>query len=182
MEQNQDNDSRTIGITMLIIGWIIILSLLWILYSRVIFAPQKTKVEYVNEQTTITLYPMQDGHYWIDGTVNGTKVEFLVDTGSSLVAIPEKLARSLALPKLGRSTMITANGIISTYITKIDRLIIGGVVLHGIRATILPNVSGDQALLGMNVLKKFQIEQNPTNFIIRLGKPTEELEQPMLEN
>ena len=61
-------------------------------------------------QREITLTRNVYGHYVSSGTINNEDVVFLLDTGATQVAIPEKVANRLGLEKR-RATMIkTANG------------------------------------------------------------------------
>jgi len=163
-----NNDpSRKIGLLMLTLGWILIIVLVWILYSKVIFAPKASEIRIVDELTQIKLYPDRDGHYRILGNINQTKVNFLIDTGATNVAIPLALAKKLKLQNLGSTSVITASGKSSAYITKIDELIIGGIAIYNVNALVVYDMHGSIALLGMNVLKRFSIEQNKDYMILK---------------
>lgn len=49
--------------------------------------------------------------YWLRGSVNGTSVAMVVDTGASFVSIPFLLAKQLGLRCYSQVAMSTANGI-----------------------------------------------------------------------
>lgn len=100
----------------------------------------------------------EDGHYWVDATVNGQSVRFLIDSGASITGLSEEAALSLALPPdpMGSTVMLqTANGTVSARRSRIDRLEVGA-----IRATDLPVVVsaslGTVNILGMNFLGKLR--------------------------
>lgn len=160
--------TQKIGFVMLVIGWILIIAIVWILYSEVIFAPRQSEVKIKNGVTEIKLYPQLDGHYRILGHINQNKVKFLIDTGATQVAIPLYLAEKLKLPKLGSTMVSTAGGRSKAYTTNIDKLEIGNVVISNIKALIIEDMDGDTSLLGMNVLRKFEIKQNKDFLILEI--------------
>ena len=98
------------------------------------------------------------GHYFVDGTINDQKLNFVIDTGASLVAIPQGLANQAGLVCLHRTMAHTANGLAQTCITVIQKLKFGSFTLNNVEASIAPNLG--QPLLGMNVLKQFRVEQD----------------------
>ena len=118
-------------------------------------------------QREITLTRNPYGHYVSSGTINGEDVVFLLDTGATQIAIPERVANRLGLVKQ-RATMIkTANGDTRAYQTHLNSVAIGDIRLYDLRATILENMSGDEILLGMNFLKHFEIVQKGKVLTIR---------------
>jgi len=118
-------------------------------------------------QREITLTRNAYGHYVSSGTINSEDVVFLLDTGATQIAIPERVANRLGLVKQ-RATMIkTANGDTRAYQTHLNSVAIGDIRLYDLRATILENMSGDEILLGMNFLKHFEIVQKGKMLTIR---------------
>ena len=118
-------------------------------------------------QREITLTRNPYGHYVSSGTINNEDVVFLLDTGATQIAIPERVANRLGLVKQ-RATMIkTANGDTRAYQTHLDSVALGDIRLYDLRATILENMSGDEILLGMNFLKHFEIVQKGKILTIR---------------
>jgi len=52
-----------------------------------------------------------DGHFWVDATVNGQPVRFLVDSGASITTVSHETARAAGIRTDGRTAYIdTANG------------------------------------------------------------------------
>jgi aspartyl protease family protein len=99
-----------------------------------------------------------NGHYYVDGTVNDQKLNFVIDTGASLVSLPQGLANAAGLLCQRQSMAHTANGLTRTCTTTIQTLKFGTFTLKNVEAMISPNLS--QPLLGMNVLKQFRVEQD----------------------
>lgn len=98
------------------------------------------------------------GHYYIDGSVNDSFLNFVVDTGATIVALPTAVASSAHLKCKQAVTMSTANGQSQGCLTTIEKLKIGNFTLRHVDAVVQPNLG--QPLLGMNVLKQFRVEQD----------------------
>ncbi len=116
-------------------------------------------------RATLTIEAGRGGHYLADGTVNGSQVRFLVDTGATDVALSESLARELGLEFGPRVTVMTAAGPAPAWMTRLDSVSLGGLERRNVRATITPGL-GEEALLGMSFLKHFSIRQEGGNLII----------------
>lgn len=53
----------------------------------------------------------QDGHFWIDGELNGQSVRFLVDSGATVTTIGRETAERAGIEPSGRASVVgTANG------------------------------------------------------------------------
>ena len=107
--------------------------------------------------------------YSTQGSIDGRTVNFLIDTGASVVALSEPLARRLGLRFGARRTVSTANGQTSGHQTVLPDVQLGpGLVLGQVEAIILPRMSmQDHVLLGMNVLERFELIQSRGELTIR---------------
>lgn len=98
-----------------------------------------------------------DGHYYLTLAVNGTPVNFLVDTGASQVVMSRKDAERAGidtenLAYLGRAQ--TANGEVRTALTWVDEMSLGGITDKGVRVWV--NSSDmEKSLLGMGYLRRW---------------------------
>jgi len=102
------------------------------------------------------------GHFVTLGSVNGSAIRFLVDTGASMVAMGRSDAERARIDYLknGRpSASMTANGIVRTWVVKLNSVQIAGVTLHNVDAAIhdsdLP-----LALLGMSFLNRMEMQRD----------------------
>ena len=159
------------GTGMTVVAWIIFLTILFAGFDYLIsqrINPNQNIVTTVNgPQKEIVLQRNSYGHYVSNGTINGHRVTFLLDTGASDIAIPESIANRIELSK-GRSIVVkTANGNAKAYRTRLDSVAVGEIKLYDLNATILPNITGDEILLGMNFLKHFEITQKGRSLTIR---------------
>jgi len=112
----------------------------------------------------------RSGHYVFDGEINHRKVTFLVDTGATTTAIPGSMQRSLGLEAGPPISVSTANGITTAYLTRLDQLAIGAIEMYDVNASIIAGMGVDEVLLGMNVLKHFELVQRGDQLIIRRYK------------
>lgn len=98
----------------------------------------------------------RDGHFWLQGEMNGYPARFLVDTGATLTAISAETAQAAGLE--GRAgglpvRMQTANGAVAARLTSIDELRFGNVTARGLDAIIAPGL-GPTNVIGMNLLSR----------------------------
>ena len=121
----------------------------------------------VDGGTQIVLERNRYGHYNVSGRINDQPVEFMLDTGATLVAIPAKLADRLGLARGAPTQVKTANGTAVAYATRLTSVRLGDIELRDVRAHISPGMEGDEVLLGMSVLKKLEFSQRGNNLTLR---------------
>ena len=105
------------------------------------------------------------GHYFVDAEINGEGVNFLVDTGASVVALTRQDAERLGmdldeLKYTGRAK--TANGIARVAPVMLSEIEIGENVVENVQAAVI-DAPMDVSLLGMSFLKRlegFEIKDN----------------------
>jgi aspartyl protease family protein len=97
-----------------------------------------------------------DGHYRAEALINNEKVNVLVDTGATGVAISQKVADKLKLRSIQAVRTMTANGDTVSYMVRLDSVKVGGVEANNVAATIAPGLDGD-VLLGMSYLGRMDV-------------------------
>lgn len=152
-------------------AWILGFLLLALVFSKILERQSNPNQSISTLQTAdfqeVVLIRNRNGHYKFDGEINRHQVTFLVDTGATITAIPGELQRELGL-KAGPATSVsTANGLTTAYLTRLDQLSIGDIELFDVNASIIPGMGVDEILLGMNVLKHFELVQRGNELIIR---------------
>ena len=109
------------------------------------------------------------GHYVVSGHINEFPVTLMLDTGASDVSVPQQIARRIGLKQGPEVTYNTANGPAKGYMTTLESIRIGNIVMHDIPASINPNVNEDEILLGMSFLKKLEFTQRGNTLTLRYG-------------
>jgi len=168
------HSTKKLGMMFTAAGWILGFIVLALGFSKILDHQNNPNQSVATLQGNgfreIVLQRNHQGHYVFDGEINRHKVTFMVDTGATTTAIPGSLQHELGL-KTGPQTYVsTANGTTTAYLTRLDQLALGDIELYDVAASIIANMGGDQVLLGMNVLKHFELVQRDQQLIIRLHR------------
>lgn len=139
----------------------IVVGLIWLVLAGLIFylidnIQNPNKINRLGENSTVVLKRGLDGHYRAEALINGEKVNVLVDTGATGVAISQGVADRLKLSSIDAIRTNTANGDSVGYMTRLQTIKIGGVEAHDVAAMIAPGLNGD-ALLGMSFLSRMDV-------------------------
>lgn len=108
---------------------------------------------------SLSLAPDGRGHFLTDARINGQSVNFMVDTGASVVAVNETSAAHFGLyPSRGDFTVnvTTANGTIKGARTRLASMDVGGLVLRDVDALVLPDGALSENLLGLSFLSRLK--------------------------
>jgi aspartyl protease family protein len=100
-----------------------------------------------------TRIPMAiDGHFWVEGRINGTPVKFLVDSGATMTTIDRGTARRAGVDVSSRRDQFvrTGNGIIRVSSGRAAELQVGGITRSDVGLQVAEN--DDLNVLGMNFL------------------------------
>jgi aspartyl protease family protein len=114
------------------------------------------KINHLGDSSTVTLKRGLDGHYRAEALINGEKVNVLVDTGATGVAITQSVANKLKLESHDAIRTSTANGDALAYMVRLQSVKLGGVEAHDVAATIAPGLDGE-VLLGMSFLSRMDV-------------------------
>ncbi|MDP2410194.1 MAG: TIGR02281 family clan AA aspartic protease [Pseudolabrys sp.] len=108
---------------------------------------------------SLTLAADRGGHFKADARIAGRSMDFLVDTGASLVIVRESDAAKIGIRPMRSdytATVSTANGSIKAAPARIDRIEIGGLRVDDVPALVLPDAALGQNLLGMSFLSRLK--------------------------
>jgi aspartyl protease family protein len=108
------------------------------------------------------------GHFFTTGTINGTSVRFLVDTGASMISLGATDARRIGLDfNRGEKALTnTANGQAVVSKIQVDTVRIGDVTLHNVDALIHQN-DMPIALLGMSFLNRMEMQRDGSTMTLK---------------
>ncbi|MEA5098706.1 MAG: TIGR02281 family clan AA aspartic protease [Burkholderiaceae bacterium] len=108
------------------------------------------------------------GHFTADGQINGGSVRMLVDTGATLIALSAYDAKRLGIDyKNGRPGRTqTANGQVPVYLVRLDKVKVGGIVLHQVDALVQER-GLHQPLLGMSFLNRTEMRRDGDTMVLK---------------
>ena len=173
LTNESQNKAAGIGRGMMIAAWVVGLGLLTLLFDGQLAKrvnPNQNPEGAVDAggAREVVLQRNARGHYVASGRINGRRVEFLLDTGATDVAIPEGLAEQMGLSK-GPGTMTqTANGVVAVWRSQLDTVELGAIRLRDVTAAIVPSMSANEKiLLGMSFLKRLEMLQKGRTLTLR---------------
>jgi aspartyl protease family protein len=99
------------------------------------------------------------GHFQVEARIDGRSVDFIIDTGASLVVLRESDAARVGIrppPSDYTATAITANGRIKAARATVDRIELGGITVYDVPAMVLPDEALAKNLLGVSFLSRLR--------------------------
>jgi aspartyl protease family protein len=109
----------------------------------------------------VVLFENNHGFFHAEGTINGSPVTFLVDTGANTVAMNHNLAQRVGIDyRKGRQgTAATASGYAHVYGVKLDAVKIGGIMVRNVDAVVFEGPQPSTPLLGMSFLTHVEMKR-----------------------
>ncbi len=111
---------------------------------------------------TVSVQINNQGQYITTGSINGSPVKFLIDTGANIVAMNTMTARELGLDvSTGRKMRVTtAGGTIASTEVYLGIVQVGDIAISNVQAVVLEGEFPTEVLLGMSFLRSVKIEEN----------------------
>lgn len=109
------------------------------------------------------------GHYWVNDSVNGSSVPFLLDTGASAVALNAIQAKRLGIDfkNTGKPMQVsTASGVERGWQVSLRSVKVGTIEILGVDAVVLEGDYPAEALLGMSFLNRVGWRQEQDTLIL----------------
>jgi aspartyl protease family protein len=129
-------------------------------------APQAAAVQTEEQPTQVSagqhrmeLIAGRDGHFRVDARIDGRHIDFMVDTGASVVVLRESDAAQVGLHPMPRdytSIVSTANGRARAAPAKLERVEIGDITVFDVPALIMPDDALGLNLLGTSFLSRLR--------------------------
>ena len=134
---------------------------------------QKTEAERIILPTT-----QQGNHFMVSVALSGKggnwqTVEMIIDTGADLVVLPESMISQLGLANstFSHQKMQTANGTTDAKVGTLQEVKIAGETIENVEvAFIADQLLGNNRLLGMSVLGRYQVNIDDQSKLITLFK------------
>ena len=129
---------------------------------------QQVQSSQIDGGVEVVLDSDRQGHFIASGAINGRDATFLVDTGATLVSIPESMADQMGLQREAQIRLQTATGPVTGWMTRLEEVRLGDIVQRDVRAAISPGRS-ETVLLGMSFLRELELSQRDGRLRIRAG-------------
>ena len=116
-------------------------------------APQPAAVD----SRSVTLWRNAQGHFQVNGSVNGRHLDFMVDTGASVIALTARDAASFGIHPAERDFTVqvkTANGVVKAAPVELDMVEIEDIMVRDVAAVVMPDGALADNLLGMSFLSR----------------------------
>jgi aspartyl protease family protein len=145
------------------LAWIAIFSAGFVLFTfrdDLGYVAQRLKTEATGEPLVVgeeVRIPMAiDGHFWVQGSLNGVPVKFLVDSGATMTTIGRDTARNagVAVSRDRNQVVRTGNGMLRVASGRADSLSVGPIERSDVGLHIAENE--DLNVLGMNYLSTLE--------------------------
>ena len=121
---------------------------------------------------TLTVAADYRGHYVVHPSIDNFRVQMLVDTGASLVALTAKDASALGIrPSPGdyKMKLNTANGTVRGARVNLREVRLGSILVRNVEAVVLPEGALSMSLLGTSFLAKLRGYEVQTGRMILRG-------------
>lgn len=118
---------------------------------------------------SMTIRRGANGHFNVEAEVDGRRMEFLVDTGASVIALRERDAARLGIHPAQReytAAVSTANGIIRAAPIELNRVDVGSLTVRNVQALVLPDEALSENLLGMSFLSRVRWEHRDGRLVL----------------
>jgi aspartyl protease family protein len=116
-----------------------------------------------------TVVQATNGHFQTEAAIDGRRIDFMVDTGASLIALRERDANKLGIfpvPADYTALVSTANGNVKAARVSLKRVEVGNVSVRDVQALVLPDEALGQNLLGMSFLSRVNWTQKNGKLIL----------------
>jgi len=116
---------------------------------------------------SVTLLSGKGGHFWANARIDGRRLELLVDTGATKVALRASDAAMLGIyPKERDYTYLvqTANGITRAAKARLNKVEIGDVIVYDVEALVHSGLN--ENLLGQSFLSRVRMTQQHGKLIL----------------
>ena len=109
------------------------------------------------DSRSVVISPGSNGHFEVEGSVDGRRMNFMVDTGASGIALTERDAAMLGIHPAERDYVAmvkTANGNVHAAPVELDMVEIDDIVVRDVAAMVLPDGALSDNLLGLSFLQR----------------------------
>src|SRR5438270_10201332 len=122
-------------------------------------AAQPATAESTSRGSRVVIQPDRRGHFRVEGAIEGRRLDFLVDTGASVITLTESDAARLGFhpgPRDYVAQLKTANGMVRGAPVRLGMVEVGGLMQRNVQAVVLPDEALSENLLGLSFLSRLR--------------------------
>lgn len=129
--------------------------------------PLSLQAPTTRDSQRIVLQADGGGHFVTPGQINGKAVQFMVDTGATLVILSQPDAERIGLrPGEGQPVRIaTANGTVQGRQVQLSSVRVGGAQIYDVPGVVMPQAM-PYVLLGNSFLSRFQMQRTNDQMVL----------------
>ncbi len=108
---------------------------------------------------SVVIAPSRGGHFRVEGRVDGRRIDFMVDTGASVIALKAEDAAMLGIRPIAgdyAAAVRTANGAVRVAPVELDTVEIEDLEVHNVAAVVLPPGAVNESLLGLSFWRRLR--------------------------
>ena len=112
-----------------------------------------------NSSRSVVIAPSRGGHFRVTGRVDGRRIDFMVDTGATVIALKPEDAAMLGIRPIASdygAAVKTANGVIRVAPVEPDTVEIEDLEVLHVAAMVLPAGVSPENLLGLSFLRRLR--------------------------
>lgn len=112
-----------------------------------------------NGRRSITISRDRRGHFAVEARVDGRRLDFMVDTGASVIALTANDAKRLGIfPSFNdyKARVNTANGTVRAAPVTLSSVDVGGLIVRDVPALVMPENALGENLLGLAYLTRLK--------------------------
>jgi len=132
-------------------------------------ATQRDSSDTAANNRNMTIQRGANGHFNVEAEVDGRRMNFLIDTGASVIALRESDAARLGIHPARReytAQVSTANGVVRAAPAELNRVEVGSLTVRNVQALVLPDEVLGQNLLGMSFLSRVRWEHRDGRLVL----------------
>lgn len=117
----------------------------------------------------VRVWPDNHGVYATIGSINGSQVDLMIDTGANLVAMNANEAASLGINYRadGKPMMAsTANGRVRAFLVMLDEVSVGAIHLRNVEGAVIVGNYPKQVLLGLSFLNRITLSKDGSAMVL----------------
>jgi len=119
--------------------------------------PQTPVQSASSNSRSVAISPGRNGHFEVEARVDGRRMDFMVDTGATMIALTARDAAMLGIHPAERDytgVVNTANGSVHVAPVHLNRVEIDDLVVYNVAAMVMPEGALSNNLLGLTFLSR----------------------------